>query len=106
MVLLVDTFGTISMYASNGEWLRSFKTTIRNNDHNPQFNEISVFQVHPNDLHNIFFKVAIYQVLDDRTNFEIGKFFVGHNKDSENSHWAQMIRIVRRQVIIWHSMEN
>ncbi len=96
------------MYSSSGDLLGSFKTTIRKYNHNPQFNEISVFQVHPHDLESVFFRVTIYQVLgegEQEKELEIGRCLIGHNKEnSENSHWTQMIRLVRRQVMLWHSI--
>ena len=93
------------MYSRKGKLLKSYKTTVRKNENNPQFNEISVFPVHPSDLNKIFLKVTIYQFIEG-VELEIGKIIVSRNKDKlENSHWSQMIIKVRSQAMMWYSLE-
>ena len=87
------------MHKIDGNILGSFRTNIKKNDSNPQFNQMSVFKVTTNELSQIFFKITVYEI-SNCMEIEIGHFFIGPNKKTEGgkSHWEQMIRLVRRQV--------
>ena len=95
-----DSFAKICLHTNDGNIIESFKTTIRKNDPNPQFNEVSVFKVKTKDLNSVFLKISIIQITDKKE-FEIGYFYVGPKENNTTmSHWRQMVRLVRRQVYL------
>ena len=62
------------MHKMDGNILGSFKTNIKKNDSNPQFNQMSVFKVTTTELSQIFFKITVYEI-NDSQEIEIGHFF-------------------------------
>lgn len=77
--------------------LESFTTSIRKDDPNPQFNEVTIFNVKSTDFNRVYLKVTLFEMKIDQR-IRIGHVFVGPN--SPNGHWNSVLKQVRRQVNI------
>jgi hypothetical protein len=85
-------------------------------DRNPVFNETSVFNVSSHDLLTSYIRIVIYEILSFSTTttttttttktLEIGHCLIGnHDRTQPTSHWQQMLRVLRRPVIVWHPLK-
>lgn len=99
-----DAYAKISLLNEKGRMLESFTTSVRHNDPNPQFNEVTIFNVKSTDFNRIYLKVTIFEFKNNNKNnnnnntHRIGHVFVGPN--SPNGHWQIVLKQVRRQVLL------
>lgn len=98
--LSLATFAKISLLNEKGRMLESFTTSIRKDDPNPQFNEVTIFNVKSTDFNRVYLKVTLFETRDMRIDqrIRIGHVFIGPN--SPNGHWNSVLKQVRRQVNI------
>jgi hypothetical protein len=76
--------------------IESYKTSVRQNDPNPQFNEVTIFKVKTNEFNKIFLKITLFQVKNNEIS-RIGHVFIGQKTSS--IHWQHILKQVRRQVM-------
>lgn len=90
----------ISLLKKNGSVLETFKTSLRKNDPNPQFNECTIFKVSSRDFNQTLLKLSVYEIKNEHE-FLIGNVLIGpKTNSSSNNHWQYMLKQVRRQVLL------
>merc|ERR1712210_11969 len=83
------------------------KTTIKNANLNPYYNESFVFVVEEMSLRKVNLEVTVLDYDRIGGSDPIGKVTLGYNrKKLEKKHWAEMIENPRRPIIHWHVLKD
>jgi hypothetical protein len=105
-----DCYATISLLRRH-QVIKKTRTSCHHaTDLNPVFNETSVFNVSSHDLLTSYVRIVIYEthssLTSNKTSLEIGHCLIGnHDRSQPTSHWQQMLRVLRRPVIVWHPLK-
>lgn len=101
-----DCYATISLLHRH-QIIKKTRTSLRHaTDRNPVFNETSVFNVSSHDLLTSYIRIVIYETISSSKSIEIGHCLIGnHDRSQPTSHWQQMLRVLRRPVIVWHPLK-
>ncbi|CAF3353132.1 unnamed protein product [Rotaria sp. Silwood1] len=116
-MISTNCYATISLLHHN-QVIKKTRTSYHHaTDRNPVFNETSVFNVSSNDLLTSYIRIVVYEIVSlpssssssstttTRT-FEIGHCLIGnHDRTQHITHWQQMLRVLRRPVIVWHPLK-
>jgi len=101
----IDCYATISLLQRHQLRKKTRTNYHHATDRNPVFNEMSVFNVSTSDLPTSYIRIVIYEVSTTKK-FEIGHCLIGnHDRTQPTSHWQQMLRVLRRPVIVWHPLK-
>lgn len=109
-MISTDCYATISLLRRH-EVRKKTRTSYHHaTDRNPVFNETSVFNVSTTDLLTSYIRIVIYEILPISSSstkiFEIGHCLIGNqDRTQPTSHWQQMLRVLRRPVIVWHPLK-
>ena len=110
-MISTDCYATISLLHRHQVRKKTRTSYHHVTDRNPVFNETSVFNVSTNDLPTSYIRIVIYEILPipSSTNtktLEIGHCLIGNQDRTQlTSHWQQMLRVLRRPVIVWHPLK-
>jgi len=112
-MISTDCYATISLLHHHQVRKKTRTSYHHATDRNPVFNETSVFNVSSNDLLTSYIRIVIYEIISLSSStttttktLEIGHCLIGnHDRTQHTSHWQQMLRVVRRPVIVWHSLK-
>jgi len=103
-----DPYVKIKLLDSKGKRIgKKKKTTVKNANLNPYYNESFVFIVEENTLSKVNLEVTVldYDMLGGSD--PIGKVVLGKNrKKLEKKHWVEMIENPRRPIIHWHVLKD
>ncbi|CAF0949331.1 unnamed protein product [Rotaria sordida] len=113
-MISTNCYATISLLHHH-QIIKKTRTSYHHaTDRNPVFNETSVFNVSSNDLLTSYIRIVVYEIISlpsssttttTRT-FEIGHCLIGnHDRTQHTTHWQQMLRVLRRPVIVWHPLK-
>ncbi|CAF0908954.1 unnamed protein product [Adineta steineri] len=110
-MISTECYATISLLHRH-QVIKKTRTSYHHaTDKNPVFNETSVFNVSSNDLLTSYIRIVIYEIIPSpltttTKTFEIGHCLIGnHDRTQHMSHWQQMLRVLRRPVIVWHPLK-
>jgi hypothetical protein len=110
-MISADCYATISLLHRH-QVIKKTRTSYHHaTDRNPVFNATSVFNVSSNDLLTSYIRIVIYEIIPSTLTtttktFEIGHCLIGNHDRTQNmSHWQQMLRVLRRPVIVWHPLK-
>ena len=110
-MISTDCYATISLFHQQQLRKKTRTTYHHATDRNPVFNEISVFNVSSHDLLTSYIRIVIYEIVSFSSStttktLEIGHCLIGnHDRTQPTSHWQQMLRVLRRPVIVWHRLK-
>jgi hypothetical protein len=109
-MISTDCYATISLLHRHQVRKKTRTSYYHVTDRNPVFNETSVFNVSSNDLLTSFIRIVIYEIISIPSSttktLEIGHCLIGnHDRTQHTSHWQQMLRVLRRPVIVWHPLK-
>merc|ERR1712173_579114 len=103
-----DPYVKIKLLDSKGKRIgKKKKTSVKNANLNPYYNESFVFVVEENTLSKVNLEVTVldYDMLGGSD--PIGKVVLGKNrKKLEKKHWVEMIENPRRPIIHWHVLKD
>lgn len=115
-MISTDCYATISLLHHHHQLIKKTRTSYHHaTDRNPVFNETSVFSVSSNDLLTSYIRIVVYEIISlpavsssttsPRT-LEIGHCIISnHDRTQHTTHWQQMLRVLRRPVIVWHPLK-
>merc|ERR1712113_237879 len=103
-----DPYVKIKLLDSKGKRIgKKKKTTIKNANLNPYYNESFVFIVEENLLRKVNLEVTVLDYDRIGGSDPIGKVMLGYNrKKLEKKHWVEMIENPRRPIIHWHVLKD
>jgi len=103
-----DPYVKIKLLDSKGKRIgKKKKTTIKNANLNPYYNESFVFVVEEMSLRKVNLEVTVLDYDRIGGSDPIGKVTLGYNrKKLEKKHWAEMIENPRRPIIHWHVLKD
>ncbi|XP_071942822.1 synaptotagmin-A-like isoform X2 [Antedon mediterranea] len=92
--------------------LKRRRTQIRENDLNPEFDELMYFEVPPDKLDKVKFLVvvtnskrAVDENSDDVTSDELGRVMIGRKCSALSyEHWSEVMRYPRRPFAQWYNL--
>jgi len=103
-----DPYVKIKLLDSKGKRIgKKKKTTVKNANLNPYYNESFVFVVEEMSLSKVNLEITVldYDLLGGSD--PIGKVMLGKNrKKLEKKHWVEMIENPRRPIIHWHVLKE
>jgi len=103
-----DPYVKIKLLDSKGKRIgKKKKTTVKNANLNPYYNESFVFVVEEMSLSKVNLEITVldYDLLGGSD--PIGKVMLGKNrKKLEKKHWVEMIENPRRPIIHWHVLKD
>merc|ERR1711974_365047 len=83
------------------------KTTVKNANLNPYYNESFVFMVDQSMLRKVTLELTVLDYDRIGGSDPIGKVRLGYSrKKLEKKHWAEMVENPRRPVIHWHVLKD
>ncbi|KAL3861091.1 hypothetical protein ACJMK2_007168 [Sinanodonta woodiana] len=91
-----------------GKTLKRIKTSIKEGDLNPTFEETFTFDVPQRALEHIYFSIAVLHGDRQRHGSKlIGRTYVGFNFDiNAREQWMNMMQNPRKQIACWHRLIN
>ena len=102
-----DPYVKIKLLDSKGKRIgKKKKTTVKNANLNPYYNESFVFEVDEMSLNKVNLEATVldYDLIGGSD--PIGKVVLGKNrKKLEKKHWNEMIENPRRPIIHWHPLQ-
>jgi len=103
-----DPYVKIKLLDSKGKRIgKKKKTTVKNANLNPYYNESFVFVVEENTLRKVNLEVTVLDYDRIGGSDPIGKVVLGYNrKKLEKKHWSEMIENPRRPIIHWHVLKD
>merc|ERR1712173_529248 len=83
------------------------KTTVKNANLNPYYNESFVFMVEQSMLRKVNLEITVLDYDRIGGSDPIGKVLLGYNrKKLEKKHWVEMVENPRRPIIHWHVLKD
>lgn len=103
-----DPYVKIKLLDSKGKRIgKKKKTTIKNANLNPYYNESFVFMVEQSMLRKVTLEITVLDYDRIGGSDPIGKVRLGYSrKKLEKKHWAEMVENPRRPVIHWHVLQD
>lgn len=103
-----DPYVKIKLLDSKGKRIgKKKKTTVKNANLNPYYNESFVFMVEQSMLRKVNLEITVLDYDRIGGSDPIGKVLLGYNrKKLEKKHWAEMVDNPRRPVIHWHVLQD
>jgi len=103
-----DPYVKIKLLDSKGKRIgKKKKTTVKNANLNPYYNESFVFVVEENTLRKVNLEITVLDYDRIGGSDPIGKVMLGYNrKKLEKKHWSEMIENPRRPIIHWHVLKD
>jgi len=103
-----DPYVKIKLLDSKGKRIgKKKKTTVKNANLNPYYNESFVFVVEENTLKKVSLEVTVLDYDMIGGSDPIGKVLLGYGrKKLEKKHWVEMIENPRRPIIHWHVLKD
>lgn len=103
-----DPYVKIKLLDSKGKRIgKKKKTTVKNANLNPYYNESFVFMVEQSMLRKVNLEITVLDYDTIGGSDPIGKVRLGYNrKKLEKKHWAEMVENPRRPVIHWHVLQD
>lgn len=103
-----DPYVKIKLLDSKGKRIgKKKKTTIKNANLNPYYNESFVFIVEESMLRKVNMEVTVLDYDRIGGSDPIGKVLLGYNrKKLEKKHWVEMVENPRRPIIHWHVLKD
>jgi len=103
-----DPYVKIKLLDSKGKRIgKKKKTTVKNANLNPYYNESFVFMVEQSMLRKVNLEMTVLDYDRIGGSDPIGKVLLGYNrKKLEKKHWAEMVDNPRRPVIHWHVLQD
>ncbi|XP_040574006.1 synaptotagmin 1 [Lepeophtheirus salmonis] len=103
-----DPYVKIKLLDSKGKRIgKKKKTTVKNANLNPYYNESFVFMVEQSMLRKVNLELTVLDYDRIGGSDPIGKVVLGYNrKKLEKKHWAEMVDNPRRPVIHWHVLQD
>merc|ERR1711983_291071 len=102
-----DPYVKIKLLDSKGKRIgKKKKTTVKNANLNPYYNESFVFMVEQSMLRKVTLEITVLDYDRIGGSDPIGKVMLGYSrKKLEKKHWAEMVENPRRPVIHWHVLQ-
>merc|ERR1712029_1049817 len=99
-----DPYVKIKLLDAKGKRIgKKKKTTVKNANLNPYYNESFVFMVEQSMLRKVTLEITVLDYDRIGGSHPIGKVRLGYSrKKLEKKHWAEMVENPRRPVIHWH----
>ncbi|KAJ7999542.1 hypothetical protein DPEC_G00195510 [Dallia pectoralis] len=89
----------------DGRRLKKKKTTIKRNTLNPAYNEAIIFDVPPENMHQVGLHISVMDYDLVGHNEIIGVTRVGsHAEGLGRDHWSEMLAYPRKPIAHWHSL--
>jgi Ca2+-dependent lipid-binding protein len=90
----------------DGQKIKKKKTSTRQQETNPVYNESMMFDIPVHLLDRIIFVISVADKMIDRTRSDvIGRVVIGSPTIGEAlSHWHQMLVSPRRPIAAWHRL--
>jgi hypothetical protein len=110
-MISTDCYATISLLHRHQVRKKTRTSYHHATDRNPVFNETSVFHLSSHDLLTSYIRIVIYEIISIPSStitktLEIGHCLIGnHDRTQHTSHWQQMLRVLRRPIIVWHPLK-
>merc|ERR1719251_417761 len=103
-----DPYVKIKLLDSKGKRIgKKKKTTVKNANLNPYYNESFVFMVEQSMLRKVTLEITVLDYDRIGGSDPIGKVRLGYSrKKLEKKHWAEMVDNPRRPVIHWHVLQD
>lgn len=103
-----DPYVKIKLLDSKGKRIgKKKKTTVKNANLNPYYNESFVFMVEQSMLRKVTLELTVLDYDRIGGSDPIGKVRLGYSrKKLEKKHWAEMVDNPRRPVIHWHVLQT
>merc|ERR1719495_1226064 len=103
-----DPYVKIKLLDSKGKRIgKKKKTTVKNANLNPYYNESFVFMVEQSMLRKVNLEITVLDYDRIGGSDPIGKVMLGYNrKKLEKKHWSEMIENPRRPIIHWHVLKD
>lgn len=103
-----DPYVKIKLLDSKGKRIgKKKKTTVKNANLNPYYNESFVFMVEQSMLRKVTLEITVLDYDRIGGSDPIGKVRLGYSrKKLEKKHWAEMVDNPRRPVIHWHVLQT
>merc|ERR1711983_319918 len=103
-----DPYVKIKLLDSKGKRIgKKKKTTVKNANLNPYYNESFVFMVDQSMLRKVTLELTVLDCDRIGGSDPIGKVRLGYSrKKLEKKHWAEMVENPRRPVIHWHVLQT
>jgi len=103
-----DPYVKIKLLDSKGKRIgKKKKTTVKNANLNPYYNESFVFVVEENTLRKVSLELTVLDYDRIGGSDPIGKVLLGYGrKKLEKKHWVEMIENPRRPIIHWHVLKD
>lgn len=99
-----DPYVKIKLLDSKGKRIgKKKKTTVKNANLNPYYNESFVFMVEENMLRSVMLELVVLDYDRIGGSDPIGRVVLGYKrKKLEKKHWVEMVENPRRPIIHWH----
>merc|ERR1712029_968783 len=103
-----DPYVKIKLLDAKGKRIgKKKKTTVKNANLNPYYNESFVFMVEQSMLRKVNLELTVLDYDRIGGSDPIGKVILGYNrKKLEKKHWAEMVDNPRRPIIHWHVLQD
>jgi len=103
-----DPYVKIKLLDSKGKRIgKKKKTTVKNANLNPYYNESFVFMVEENMLRSVMLELTVLDYDRIGGSDPIGKVVLGYKrKKLEKKHWVEMVENPRRPIIHWHVLQD
>lgn len=103
-----DPYVKIKLLDAKGKRIgKKKKTTVKNANLNPYYNESFVFMVDQSMLRKVCLELTVLDYDRIGGSDPIGKVRLGYSrKKLEKKHWAEMVENPRRPVIHWHVLQT
>lgn len=103
-----DPYVKIKLLDSKGKRIgKKKKTTVKNANLNPYYNESFVFMVEQSMLRKVNLEITVLDYDRIGGSDAIGRVLLGYNrKKLEKKHWVEMVDNPRRPVIHWHVLQD
>merc|ERR1711899_363097 len=103
-----DPYVKIKLLDAKGKRIgKKKKTTVKNANLNPYYNESFVFMVDQSMLRKVTLELTVLDYDRIGGSDPIGKVRLGYSrKKLEKKHWAEMVENPRRPVIHWHVLQD
>jgi len=103
-----DPYVKIKLLDSKGKRIgKKKKTTVKNANLNPYYNESFVFMVEENMLRSVNLELTVLDYDRIGGSDPIGKVVLGYKrKKLEKKHWVEMVENPRRPIIHWHVLQD
>jgi len=103
-----DPYVKIKLLDAKGKRIgKKKKTTVKNANLNPYYNESFVFMVDQSMLRKVTLELTVLDYDRIGGSDPIGKVRLGYSrKKLEKKHWAEMVENPRRPVIHWHVLQT